>query len=344
MTVARRQLVHLDSTPYYHCMARCVRRAFLCGDDAFSGKNYDHRKQWIVDKIIELSKVFAIDVCAYAIMSNHYHVVLRVDQDSAKQWSAYDVIKRWTQLYKGNVLVDRFQSGESQSRAERDAVDIIIQTWRERLMDISWYMRCLNETIARAANEEDNCKGRFWEGRFKSQALLDETALLTCMMYVDLNPIRAGINKTPETSDYTSIQARIRTVSQTSPAKRHKKTKTKSQRAKLKLLPFTGHERQSQPARGIPFPFKDYLTLIDWTGRAIRDDKKSAIPNHIAPILQRLQINENAWLTNVSYFEHRFVKVAGQLDAVRRYSRKLKQAWLKGQTHCRSLYYSPATT
>jgi len=199
----------------------------------------------MVDKITELSRVFAIDVCAYAIMSNHYHVVLRVDQDSAKNWSVYDVIKRWMQLYKGNLLVDRFQSGESQSRAERDAVDTIIQTWRERLMDISWYMRCLNETIARAANEEDHCKGRFWEGRFKSQALLDETALLTCMMYVDLNPIRAGINKTPETSDYTSIQARIRTVSKTVPAKHNKKAKSRSKPARLKLLPFTGHERPS---------------------------------------------------------------------------------------------------
>ena len=74
MTVARRKLIHSDSTPYYHCMARCVRRAFLCGDDAFSGKNYDHRKQWIVDKITELSRVFAINVCAYAIMSNQYYV------------------------------------------------------------------------------------------------------------------------------------------------------------------------------------------------------------------------------------------------------------------------------
>ena len=87
MTVARRKLIHLDSTPYYHRMARCVRRAFLCGDDRYSGKNYDHRKQWIVDKLKELAGVFAIDICAYAVLSNHYHVVLRVDQDRATGWS-----------------------------------------------------------------------------------------------------------------------------------------------------------------------------------------------------------------------------------------------------------------
>jgi REP element-mobilizing transposase RayT len=84
-----------------------------------------------------------------------------------------------------------------------------VETYRSRLMDISWFMRLLNESVARQANQEDNCTGRFWEGRFKSQALLDEAALAACMAYVDLNPVRANIAQTPECSDYTSVKQRV---------------------------------------------------------------------------------------------------------------------------------------
>jgi hypothetical protein len=80
---------------------------------------------------------------------------------------------------------------------------------RKRLCSLSWFMARLNLFIARAANKEDKVKKRFWESRFKCQALLDEAAIATCMVYVDLNPIRAGLAGTPEESDYTSIQERI---------------------------------------------------------------------------------------------------------------------------------------
>ena len=93
MTRARREVVSLDDTPYYHCISRCVRRAVLCGFDRYAGKDYSHRRDWVRNSLIELTDVFAVDVCAYAILSNHYHLVLCIGRRSAMigfdaSWSA----------------------------------------------------------------------------------------------------------------------------------------------------------------------------------------------------------------------------------------------------------------
>jgi len=128
---------------------RCVLRAFLCGQDPYSGKNYEHRRQWIVDKIKSLSDVFAIDICAYAIMSNHYHLVLHVNEAEVQSWDTNTVIERWYELFKGNFLVDRYRAGDVLSEAERDVVSNCADVWRKRLKDISWYMRFFTATVTR---------------------------------------------------------------------------------------------------------------------------------------------------------------------------------------------------
>jgi hypothetical protein len=173
MTKPRSSLVSLADTPWYHVVNRCVRRAFLCGDDAVTGKNHDHRRAWIVDRVKQLAGVFAIDVAAYAVMSNHYHLVLRVDAERAQGWSNEEALRRWTQLFDGPLLVQRLLSGqgEEMDQATLNAIDEWAATYRARLCDLSWFMRVLNETVARQANTEDGVTGRFWEGRFKSQAL-----------------------------------------------------------------------------------------------------------------------------------------------------------------------------
>ena len=115
MTRARKSLIDLTATSYYHLIARCVRRAFLCGEDNYTGQNFDHRREWLVERVKQLSSIFAIEIAAYAIMSNHYHLVVKVNKQHALDWSEEQVINRWYQLYKGNNLIDRYIKIKGQS-------------------------------------------------------------------------------------------------------------------------------------------------------------------------------------------------------------------------------------
>jgi REP element-mobilizing transposase RayT len=332
MTRARREQICLDATPYYHVVSRCVRRAFLCGDDAYSQQNFDHRRQWVVDRLQQLCRVFAIDMAAYAVMSNHYHLVLRIDREQAMAWSTDEVIERWYALFNGHLLVDRLKAGQVLGRAERRAASLLVEQWRTRLHDLGWFMRCLNEHIARQANTEDGCTGRFWEGRYKSQALLNETALLTCMTYVDLNPIRAGMAKTPETSDFTSLQARIKAL-----------LKGTSNDDAVPLLTFGGDDHVEIPADALPMHLDDYLTLVDWTGRSQRQDKRGAIPEGLPPIFERLSMSAEQWLEAVAKASHRYGLAKGPLERIQAYAEQLGKRWIRGQSLCRC-FYRPAPT
>ena len=169
MPTPRSQQISLTDTPYYHCISRCVRRTYLCGIDSITQKDYSHRKQWLTERLTLLSKTFAIEVCAYAIMSNHSHLVLKINEALGQSWSDETIINHWGQLFTIPVLVERYQNGECHSDVEIKRAQETIEMYRERLMDISWFMRCLNEHIARKANVEDQCTGRFWEGRFKAR-------------------------------------------------------------------------------------------------------------------------------------------------------------------------------
>jgi len=209
MPLPRSALVSLDATPVYHVVSRCVRRQFLCGKDFVTGKDFSHRRDWIRQRIFELAEIFAIDVAAYAVMSNHFHLVVCIQKDQALAWSDHEVAARWCRLFGGDSRVRTFAERGTVPEAHQAFISNKVKVYRERLYSLSWFMRCLNESIARMANAEDNVSGRFWEGRFKSQALLDEGAVLAAMAYVDLNPIRATMVKTPGESDYTSIQQRI---------------------------------------------------------------------------------------------------------------------------------------
>jgi REP element-mobilizing transposase RayT len=307
MPEPRYRQVSIEDTPYYHCISRCVRRAFLCGEDQLTGFNFEHRRQWIVDRIKLLCNVFAVDLCAYAIMSNHYHIVIRIDVERVKTWSDEEVARRWMQIFAGPVLMQQYLGNADLSATELEWVNKLLATWRKRLCDLSWFMRCINEPIARLANAEDNCKGRFWEGRFKSQALLDARAVLACMTYVDLNPIRAAMAKTPEQSDYTSIQERICRPEDTS------------------LRPFA-----EQDENGIPFKLKDYLELVDWGGREIKRHKRGYIPAHAPPILTRLRMDAAPVLDYLARDNIPSLGALGPVSRLRDFAKSIGRTFIKG--------------
>src|SRR5210317_1513720 len=145
MPEPRYRQVSIEATPYYHCISRCVRRAFLCGSDSITGFDFEHRRQWIVDRIRLLCSVFSIDLCAYAVMSNQYHIVVRIDADAATHWTDEEVARRWLQIFTGPLLIHRYLAGVKLNSGELKCIADLLVTWRERLADLSWFMRCLNE-------------------------------------------------------------------------------------------------------------------------------------------------------------------------------------------------------
>jgi len=328
MTQSRQSQVSLSDTPYYHCISRCVRRAYLCGKDEQSARSFEHRRKWVLERMHYLASVFNIDICAYAILSNHYHLVLHVDELINQKLSNDQVCQRWGALYSIPVLVERWQKQLTVSDAENLTALNIINQWRGRLVDISWFMRCLNEFIARKANKEEECSGRFWEGRFKSQALLDEDALLTCMAYVDLNPVRAKMADNIENSEYTSAYERIHGIA----FKNEKESKYSF--SKKPLFLFVGDEQQNNK-QGIPFLLLDYIELVDWSGRILREDKRGVINAKHPKLLSVLGLEYDAWLSLAKGFGKDYQGAVGSLEELALFAEHTGRCWIASKNQLR---------
>ena len=326
MTYARSEVVEKGAVATYHCIARCVRRAFLCGQDEYSGKSFEHRREWVRSRLSFLAELFAIDVIAYAVMSNHLHSVIKVRPDVAKEWSSEEVARRWLTLFPHR----RKRDGTPEKPNEDEITAIVIQKelvtlYRERLSDVSWFNRCLNENIAKRANYEDRCKGRFWEGRFKCQRIYDVAGVIACCAYVDLNPVRAGMAATPEKSDHTSIQDRIFKRAGKSPARCTKWSK-------VPLLPI-------EEATEKVLSLDDYIKLVDETGRLIVDGKAHISPQ-VAPILERLKINDSEWVRSTEFFRDTFRRIVGREEHFRKAAKRAKKEWFHGVRAAKKLFKS----
>jgi len=310
MTTARSLLVTPGSDACYHCVQRCVRRAFLCGIDRYSGKSFEHRKAWIEERLHHLGACFAIAVHAYAVMSNHLHVVVQVDSAAVSTWSDDEVAARWLQLFPpADAETAAVEFKRHCLLADPARLDVI----RQRLGDLSWFMRCLAEPVARRANREDGCKGRFWEGRYKCQLLCDERALIAAMAYVDLNPIRAGLSERLDTSTHTSAHERI-TAAQAEP-----ETLTRP------LRPVIG-----APQRALSLSTADYLQILDWTGRVLAPGKRGVIAEHAPAVLSIVDRTPERWTMRVRGYGSGWMRAAGSAQELMAHAERLGQRWLKG--------------
>jgi hypothetical protein len=240
-------------------------------------------------------------------MSNHYHLVVKLIPDEACAWSDDEVLQRWTSLFRGPLLVQQYRAGQPLTAAEQDTLRSITAVFRSRLASLSWFMKCLNEPIARRANAEDGCTGHFWEARFDSQPLCSEQALITAMAYVDLNPIRAGLSVTPEQSCYTSIKARIDGDSRTTVlggavSRLLKSGELNHWQTDLRpLMRFTDTADEvspdHRPDKQLPISTAEYLKLVDVTGRIVARGKRGIIDPALEPILDRLDLTAQQWIS-----------------------------------------------
>jgi REP element-mobilizing transposase RayT len=295
MTIARKVLVNPTVTPLYHCISRCVRRAFLCGEEN------SHRKQWIEDRLQELVNYFAIDVCGFSIMDNHLHLLLRLDLARAKAWTAEEVVRRWFLFCPPKDRYGKPVVVTAAWLAERAKDEAWVEERRRRLVDLGWFMKALKENIARRANGEDKCTGHFWEGRFRSVAILDAASLLATCAYIDLNPVAAGLAPTPEASAHTSFKSRIDHCA----TQGQLDTLKTSSRYASQINVEQGHwlfpieDRRDQDGHGLAgllrgISLSGYVQLVDWSSRLIRPGKVN-LSADIPDILTRLNIDAESW-------------------------------------------------
>jgi len=327
MTYPRSHLVSDDEPGFYHVVSRCVRRAFLCGKDRFTGRCFEHRRQWIEDRILALAECFSVSVYSYAVMSNHFHVVLHIDPNEVSTWSDEEVAHRWLAAFPGRLKRDQSEELYQRLMTATCSDPERVSELRKRMGSLSWFMKALNEPIARMANREDDCKGKFWEGRFKCQALLESHAVLSCMAYVDLNPVRAAMSDTLADSKHTSVQRRLQ----------ERKDSPSSVKPIRSLL-----DRPLKPVAGLDadglleLTESSYIELVQWTGEQARLDKRGKLkpvaqkPRAAPAAIWQVSNHPDAWLRQVQGTESLYYRAIGSAEALMEKAEALGQAWMKG--------------
>ena len=347
---ARREIVRQGQPGIFHVSSQCVRQVFLLGIDRITGRDYNHRRQWFVDRLQLLTANFVIDIGFAAIMSNHFHLVLRTTPRLVKRMGAWEVARRWLRVYPGQrVLAGPWiEPTEEQVTALAEDKERIAEI-RKRLSSVSWFMSALCEFIARKGNLEEGCRGRFFAGRFACREIRSEGGLLICGIYVDLNQIRAGEALTPESSLHCSVAWRI--------AARAKGDRGEDLAASANewLAPLTLEQdqlgdvpcqsgRRASDKGLLSVTLDEYLKLLDCVGREVRADKRGAIPAGLAPILERLGIQSEELVDTVEKLTQRFRRMIGPVDEMASRAAEAGRQWFQGQRHASRVFTEPDKT
>lgn len=347
---ARKEIVRDTQDGIYHCWSRCVRRAFLLGYDPQTKTDYSHRRDWMIDRLKLLAANFLIDVGFFAILANHFHLVLRTHPRLVKRMGSWEVARRWLRVYPGKRVLDGkwIEPTEDQVKALARDKDKIRKI-RRRLASVSWFMSALSEYLARRANKEDNVRGRFFEGRFGCRAIVTDAGLLMAAIYNDLNQIRAGEAATPESSSWCSVWFRLEALKQ---EKRSKEPMSLTDRidcwlAKLTLEPdelgdVPAEEGRRASNKGLlPMSLDDYLRLLDFSGRQIKAGKRGSIPANLKPILERIGVDPDQFLESVDKYPQWFRRFIGNTDDFFGRAKEIGRRSLHGVSHARRIFRKP---
>ena len=275
MATPRSQLVDSTVPLFYHLVSRCVRRSWLCGRDRQSGQDFSHRKDWLLDRMTRLARCFTVEIAAWAIMDNHFHLVVYFDPSACRHWTDDEVARRWVDAFPPKV------DGEVDEGLKALALEQLLDDpnrladRRRKLGCLSTFMKHLKQPIALRANQEDGCQGHFFESRFYSGALLTEEAVIASMAYVDLNPVRAKIARSLEQCRNTSIEARLQHLENTAE----------------RLLESIGSlvSGIGDAVRRIPMTLGDYIEVLRQLIRAERPDTDPDGPNKLSSWLARVR-------------------------------------------------------
>lgn len=358
MTNARKDFMQANQRGTFHLYARCVRQCFLLGNDEESGKDYSARKEWIPQRLRALRKTFLIDIYAYSVMSNHYHLILNNRPDLVNKLSSEEIATRWLLLHPTTAMRSEKRKKPTATEVAEFFIAFTEDEIRLRLSDISWFMRELNQYIAVKANREEGLKGAFFDGRFKSQYLADESAIIACMTYIDLNPVRAKTANSIEDSVFTSgydrmiahtAQMNLNSIEATTykdeDALTHRQKKEiifekkNIQKAAL-LAPFATKESNfkndlnlatdSSTQPFLPITVEKYLELLDLTGREYHKNKPGVIEDKFAPILEAMGFQHENWMLRIKHYGSWYYRVIGPLAKLTDKLTSTKQRWFKG--------------